>query len=186
MSSCPPPKRDDCPAYPPLDGCAIDNSLARKLIPVANKLRQQFEKFGLRPYRVLLVKTRWSGGVRGEGQEEVTQERELRPTPLVSALDALTETVFPIGDLEQGSLSVTEINGLETEDSLRGFSVDGLPLGPDEQVFFEIEFLKGGRQPSDRRRFTLRGVPTYASDEFMWKLRLERSFADRTQQGAPG
>ena len=157
-------------------------TLVERLLPTVNKLRAIPAKFGLRPYRVRLIKTRWTGGQRGFGVEEVSTIFEITPTPMVSDLSALTETLFPIGVNEQGGINVTEINPTYTEDELRGFT-NGAPPGRDEQIFYEIEFPRQGSAEGDKRRFTLRSAPTYQADNFQWTLRLERAYSDRTRAG---
>ena len=43
-------------------------SLARSFIPLADSLRDMLTKFGLRAYKVTIVRIEWSGGKRGRGR----------------------------------------------------------------------------------------------------------------------
>jgi hypothetical protein len=162
---------------------SITCTLARKLIPVADSLRDLYTVFGLRPYRLKLIKTRWSEGIRGRGVEEVTMERLIEPTPLVLDLSALTEIVQPVGLDEIGTIRVEQISGRYTEDMLRGWDDEGNSPSPDEQVFYEIEFPIPDDADGIRRRFVLRTAPMYFSDKFQWVIMLEKSHEDRARNG---
>ncbi len=161
---------------------SLGHSLAQKLIPTADKIRDLYAKFGLRPYMVRIVKTGWSAGARGKGIENVTVVRELLPVPLVLDIGTLTEILQPIGLDEVGGIQVTQISGTLTEEDLRGLDSAGNPPGKNEQVFYEIEFPKDG--DNARRRFVLRGAPYYQADKFSWSIRLERQHVDRTTNGS--
>jgi hypothetical protein len=162
---------------------SITCTLARKLINTADVLRDLYTVFGLRPYRVKLIKTRWSEGVRGRGIEEVTLERILEPTPLVLDLAALTEIIQPVGLDEVGTIRIEQISGRYTEDILRGFDDEGNPPERGEQFFYEIEFPIPGDADGVRRRFVLRAAPMYFADKFQWVITLEKSHEDRARNG---
>lgn len=162
---------------------SITCTLARQLIGVADNLRDLYTSFGLRPYRLKLIKTKWSGGKRGIGVEEVSFERLIDPTPLVLDLSALQEIVQPVGLDEVGAIRVEQISGRFTEDMLRGHDDLGTPPSADEQVFYEIEFPTPGDGDSFRRRFFLRTAPMYFADRFQWVITLEKSHEDRARSG---
>lgn len=161
-------------------------TLARGLIGVADSLRNLYAAFGLRPYVVRLIKTRWSGGRRGVGAEYVTSDVPLLPVPLVSDISSLSEIVTPAGLDEFGEVALTQLSGAYTEDFLRGHDPEGRPASVDEQVYYEIEFpppCTGA--DGERRRFLLRGAPHYQADAFGWTVRLERARQDRARNGDP-
>jgi len=163
------------------------DTLARTLIPTADVLRNLYTTFGLRPYVVSLVKTRWSGGRRGIGSELLEADPvAILPTPLVSDLTSLSEINTPIGLDEYGEVLLSQVSGVYSEDFLRGHDNDGRPVQTDEQFYYEVEFPPPceGRD-GQRRRFVLRGAPMYYADRFQWNIRLERARQDRTRSGEP-
>lgn len=161
-----------------------NKTLARQLIPVADRIRDLFVRFGTRPYKVRVVRVRWSAGRRGVGAPVIEREMDILPTPLVQDLSTLTEIVQPVGLDEVGSILVSEISGRFTDNDLRFLSADGRPPDPDVEVYYEIEFPKLDGT-SDKRRFFLRSAPHYAAGRFMWQLRLEKAHEDRARNGDP-
>jgi len=163
----------------------FDKSLARSLVCTVDSLRDLYTSFGLRPYLVRIIRTKWSGGRRGAGQESVYREMLLEPTPRVMDLDGLTEILQPVGLDEVGGINVDQISGRYSEDELKGAIPDGDPIDKDENVFYEIEFPQPDGRPNIRRRFLLRSAPFYEADNYQWGVRLERSHEDRSRQGEP-
>ena len=161
----------------------FDKTLARNLIPVADKLRDQFTRFGLRPYKIRVVRIQWSAGDRGVGTPVIISEIDILPTPLVQDLSMVTEIVHPIGLDEAGTIIVSQVSGRFTDEDLRFAGKHGEPPGPDEEVFYEIEFPRADGLPGDKRRFYLRSAPHYYADQFEWHLRLEKSHEDRARNG---
>jgi hypothetical protein len=180
---------------PPLDGgpftdptgLDLKSTLQRKLIPTADKLRDILTKFGMRPYTVKIFRVKWSGGARGVGTPYIIQGSELHllPTPKMTDLNAVQEIVQPVGLDEIGSIQVSQISGQFTEEQLRGLGPDGSEPPPDEEVFYEIEFLRSDGLPGQRRRFQLRGAPQYYAGRFQWIIQLEKAHEDRSRAGAP-
>ena len=163
------------------------DTLAFNLIGVADGLRDLYTQFGLRPYRVALVRTRWSGGRRGIGVEIVISSTNLLPTPKMTDMAALTEINSAIGLDETGEVVLTEVSGAFTEDQLRGHPFgNGEPVFPDEQFYYEIEFPPAcAGKDGERRRFTVKGAPMYFADRFQWNIRLEKQRQDRSRYGDP-
>lgn len=161
----------------------FQRTVVSKLIPTVDTLRDLNSQFGLRPYRVRIVRTRWSDGVRGRGAEYITGEMEILPVPKVEDLSAIAEVLQPIGLDEVGGIRVSEISGRYTEDHLRGRDFDGVAVADDEQVFWEVEFLRSDSRPGERRRFNLRGLPYYDASKLQWIVMLERARGDRTRAG---
>lgn len=160
----------------------LQDTLARRLIGTADRVRDLYTAFGLRPYTFQLIKTRAAQGVRGRGPDEITFIRVIDPTPLVMDLSTVQEIVQPLGLDEVGAIRVEQISGVFTEDQLRGFDDDGNPPSPDEQIFFTVSFPLTGDQ-NFVRRFTLTTAPMYFADRFMWVLNLEKSHQDPARGG---
>jgi hypothetical protein len=173
------------PVYTDPTTLQFNRTLAQKLVPVADRLRDLYTKFGMRPYKVRVVRIRWSAGRRGEGTPIVEAAMDILPTPLVQDLTTMTEIVQPIGLDEVGMIAVSEISGRFTDGQLRAMKADGQPPGPDEEVFYEIEFPKPDGT-IDKRRFYLRAAPHYFAGKFYWQVRLEKAHSDRQENGDPG
>lgn len=161
-------------------------TLARDLVGVADSIRNLYATFGLRPYVVRLIKTRWSGGRRGVGVETLVSDVPLLPVPMVADLSSLNEVNTPIGLDEFGEVAITQLSGAYTEDFLRGHDPQGRPVAVDEQFYYEVEFPPPcAGVEGERRRFVLRGAPMYKADQFQWLLRVERVRQDRARNGDP-
>lgn len=165
----------------------LGKTLAQRLIPVADNIRNLFTRFGLRSYKVRIVRIRWGGGRRGLGVPFLKGTLDILPTPMVQDLSTLTEILTPVGLDETGVIVVSQISGSFTDDQLRFLDEDGQQPGPDEEVFYEIEYPQpdGPRNSSQKRRFVLRGAPNYNPGGFEWTIRLEKSNEDRTRGGDP-
>lgn len=164
----------------------LKGTLAQRLISVADNIRNLNTRFGVRTYKVRVVRVRWSGGQRGRGVPVEARVMDILPTPLVQDLTSLTEVLTPIGLDEAGVISVSEISGTFSDNQLRFLDDDGEQPGPDEEVFYEIEYPQpDGSDKSIRRRFFIRGVPYYDGGRFQWRIRLEKSNEDRARNGDP-
>lgn len=161
----------------------IKSTLAQKLIPVADSIRNLNTRFGLRSYKLRIVRVRWSGGRRGMGYPVVDATMDILPTPLVQDLTTVTEILNPVGLDEAGMIGVSEISGRFTDAELRLAFDDGEPPGPDEEVFYEIEYPQPEDKDSIKRRFSLRGAPYYDAGQFQWRIRLEKANEDRSAAG---
>jgi len=103
-------------------------TLAHKLTPKADRIRQFKTKFGLRSKRVFLVWTQWSGEIRGEGDERERARVELLPTPRVSDLTAISRQPRPTGIWPEGTLRVDEISAAAyNRDNLKGLTIPDVP-----------------------------------------------------------
>lgn len=178
-------------------------SLAAELVPLADELRDMLTDFGFRPYKVRIVRVRWSGTTRGEGVAVVESSLDLMPTPLVQDLSGVAEIAQAAGLDEVGSVMLSEVSGRYTEEQL--LFLDRQGVGPDAsvEVFYEVEFPQPAAPPdaaqalgqapsghaaarSKRRRFFLRGAPQYLPLKLQWVVRLERAHNDRDADGGPG
>lgn len=189
----------------PLIGNEARRSLANRLAPVGDRLRQMNTRFGVRPYRVFLNWTLWSGTETGQGYETLKQRIELLPTPLVESLDNIAFSPWHAGTLQVGSLRVSQISNVQyNEDILRGFDTtlitkrDGLDLTarnvtiPEPWDFFYevVEDARAGPVP-DRPRFRLANVPFRRPGKLDWTVTLEKTDRQRTREdtsayGSPG
>lgn len=160
----------------------LAKTLAQRFIPLADSLRDLCTKFGMRPYKLRVVRARWMGGRRGVGSPMIEQSLDILPTPLITDLSTLTEVVHPVGLDESGSILVTEISGRFTDNDLRLRGAQE-PDDPAVEVFYEIEFPQPGGADSIKRRFYSRSAPHYNSGRLQWQLRLERAHPDRDMDG---
>lgn len=159
-------------------------TLARDFVDLADDLRDMLTQFGLRTYKVSMIRLQWSGGRRGRGAPIIVSEEALLPTPKISSLDALTELVQPVGVDELGAIELTQISGRYTEEQLTGKGVDGSPIPPNEEFFYEIEFFPQAG-PSKKRRFQTKTAPNYFPGKLQWVLRLEKANDNRALNGDP-
>jgi hypothetical protein len=200
---CQIPPRD--PSIRALTGNEPQRSLANRLAPLGDRLRQLNTRFGVRPYRVFLNWTLWSGNETGQGYETLKQRIELLPTPLVESLDKLAFSAWHAGVLQVGSFKVSQVsNYAYTEDLLRGFdtclisNLAGLDLlannvtVPEPWDFFYevVEDSRGGPTP-DRPRFRLANTPFREPGKLQWTFMLERTDRQRRRNdlstfGQPG
>ena len=167
------------------DPARFGSSLAQRLIPTVDGIRDLATSLGMRPYRVSIVRTRWSGGKRGSGVEQVVCETLIEPTPKVTDMSGVAEMLSPVGIDELGSIVVTQISGRYTEEFLRGIGDDGKQPASDEQVYYEVVFFKPGDGDGERRRFTIKSAPSYRPGGVQWSVNLERTREARDRSGAP-
>lgn len=195
----------------PLDPEQARHTLAHRLGRRVDRIRQFSTRFGLRPYRVSLVWTRWTGHERGQGTErEIPGGRiEILPTPQVLNIDGGIYSLMSGGTIPVGSVRVKRISTLYTMDQLVGFaiptdefteennpprrssareqppkpSVTDLPQPFD----FHWEIREDGRgdDPSPRWRFRLLSWPWRHAGGVEWQAMLERVSDDDTRDGSP-
>jgi|HubBroStandDraft_4_1064222.scaffolds.fasta_scaffold128350_3 hypothetical protein len=190
-----------------LDPHQARESLAHRLAPRVDRLRQRVVRAGLRPYRVALVWTRWAGQERGEGQERPLGRIEILPSPKVTSLDNVAYRLFSGGTLPVGSVRITEISALYTSDQLRGLAVPTpefiarndpprpesaacLPPRLDDRglpdpLDFYWEVWEDGRgdDPAERMKFRLMAVPMRMAGGVQWAALLERVSVDALRDG---
>lgn len=168
-----------------LEGQALTKTVIARLNPVADILRDLKTKpFGARPYQVKLIWTRWSGGERGVGVEEVAAEQMILPTPEIENLNAIALTLQSNGTDEIGVVTVSEISPRYTEDWLLGRLGDGTPVPDDQNFYWEI-FFPRPTEPGPRRRFIPVSAPSLQATSFEWTIRLIHVAEDRTRAGTP-
>lgn len=198
----------------PLKPGQVGRTLADRLIPLADSVRQLYTDFGLRPYRIFLVWIEWKpeGAVLGgqldfdevgAGEPTLVREIELLPTPRVE-LGGVGKDFDAVGTTERGSVGVSEISESYSEDQLTGLLNEFRdPKYPDTlrqgiDFFWEIREERPpqglGRQfgPCDssggyqtvRRRFHVSGVPVRQADRFQWFVSLIRADGERSRSGS--
>lgn len=167
------------------DAQTLACTLGQKLIPAVDRIRDLYTRFGARPYRVHIVRTRSSGPTRGVGVEQVVQELELLPVPMVVDMRSLTEMVTPVGVNEQGIVQLQYISGRYTEEQLLGFGPSGAPVAPNETVYYEITFFRRDGRPAERRRFVRDSVPSYNALQFQWMVTLVSALENRSRDKSP-
>ena len=161
-------------------------TLVNRFVKLADRLRQLNTKFGLRPYRVFLVWSKWTGEERGEVNEVEALRIEILPTPKVSSLDSVALNPMSAGIVPVGSLRVTEVSGAFTQDVLMGKK---LPVLHEETIpepwefFYEVvEDGRGDPEPV-RSKFRLMSTPFRNAENVEWNVTLERVSEDRDRKG---
>lgn len=167
-----------------LDATSFANTLTQKLVPCVDKLRDLNTKLGARPYQVALVHTRWTGGSRGEGAEEVLKRELILPTPDVPNIDAIARELQSVGQNEGGTVRVLEISPAYSEECLTGLGSLGEPVPDDQNFYWEITLLRNQRAPL-HRRFVLRSPPKLDATNMQWVVSLLRADEDRARNGDP-
>lgn len=168
----------------------MPQTLAGRLVPVADKLRNLKARFGIRPYRVFLVHAVWTGGKRGVGNQVILSRRELLPPPRVRDFDAVARNLRATGLTEEGDIVVDEISAKYAEDDLMGrtpFFED--PEHPrsgrrDVEFWWETQEARAVARPTVIRRFSPPArVPTLSRDGLQWRATLTKQGEDRGRNG---
>lgn len=167
-----------------LKGPQIDHTVIASLTPCVDQIRDIYTQFGARPYTVSLIWTRWSGGQRGIGVEEVAELEQILPTPKIGPLTAIDTNVSPVGTEELGNIRLSEISPRYTEDRLNGISSDGTQTPEDQNFYYEVVYLRADG-PGVRRRFTPSGTPSYDPLKFQWVVNLSKQYDDRARNQDP-
>lgn len=157
---------------------AWKNTIAGRMGGVVDRLRDLKTRAGQRPYQVLTVRTRWTGGERGSGDEQVLAETVLLPTPDVGDLTRLSLTVDAWGAHEMGDLTVVELSPALTEEALTGGEI-----AADESFYWEVRLSRDAGSPR-RRRFTVKSAPSYDASKFQWTVTLTATASTRAPDGS--
>lgn len=163
-------------------------TLANKLVPVVDRIRHLSALFGVRPYRVFLVHSTWTGGESGVGNE-VVRAREIVPPPRVKEIGSMTEVLEATGTTETGDVEVDRISARYTEDDLLGRTPD--LRDPNAQrttvegadFFWEVIETRPSTPYPVVRRFAVRGVPELRRGAAEWVVRLVKQDYDRGRRG---
>lgn len=158
----------------PLTPQEASSSLAHRMAGRADRLRQIATKFGLRPYRVFLVWTRWTGGEHGAGVERELRRVELLPSPAVRTSvqrTLLNPGVFPTGTVSVSKVSATYQGAMLTgEQPPAGQPGEGLSKPWD----FFYELRTDGRQGDSpvSKRYRLADDPSMLPGNMEWVFAL--------------
>lgn len=183
------------PRVKPLTAFEAKHSLAHRRFAgtpekrgIADKIRQLNTKLGIRPNRVFLVWTQFSGVDRGEGAERELARVELLPTPKVQDLTSIALNPYSAGKLPVGSVRIDEISaGAYTADQLKGLKIPGLKdeyiLPPN--VSFFIEMYEDGRGDPEpvRMRYRVMAGPFRNAGNVCWTMILDRASEDESREG---
>jgi hypothetical protein len=144
---------------------------------VVDRVRQIATNQGLRPYRVALVWTTWTGTERGEGLEKEFARVELLPTPKVISLDSIAMSPQAAGMLPMGSIRVEKISVTNTLDRLKGKS---FPTPHEQHIpdnigfYYEVKEDGRGDFEPEIARFRLASEPFRRAGHVDWVVNLER------------
>lgn len=175
------------PRVRPLRQGEAQRTLAHRLAPRVDRLRQLNTRFGLRPYRVFLVWTKFGGAERGEGDENLIKREELLPTPKVTDLNAVSKTLYTVGVLPVGTIRVEEISATYTADFLEGKIIEpGKPIPQPYSFFYEVvEDDRGGTAQTERAKYRIAMKPFRMPGKVQWTITLERMSDDLDRDGTP-
>lgn len=197
------------PRVRPLTPEQARSTFANRFSRLTDRTRQFATKFGVRPNRVFLRWTKWSGTERGEGQEQTVLTFEILPTPRVTSLDMLTFSLAHAGVIPVGSVRVDRISvALFTSDILLGKAWPNAHSKPGEErktlmpivapmpgmhrsephipepyeFFWEVVEDGRGDDPAKRHKFRPMSAPFRRAGKVDWTIMLERVSLDRTRQ----
>lgn len=177
------------PKPQPLQPFQARRTLANRLSPTADRLRQFCTKFGIRPYRVFLVWTVFDGEERGEGTERELARVELLPTPKTAELTSLQQGPYVGGVLATGTVKLDRISAGYTAAQLTGLQVPGRgqELDMPENVDFWYEMREDGRGTDlpVPQRFRLSSAPFRAAGRVCWTVILETQNEATGMDGQP-
>jgi hypothetical protein len=156
--------------------------LGRKLAP---RLFQLNTRFGVRPYLVDLVWSKWTGKERGEGDEKLIRKLPLLPTPLVD-LSGITYEGSPVGRVPTGMTTMREVALTWEVDVLQGLRIpkpfeDVLPDPYD--FYYEVHTDDRTGPLPQHMKFRLAKVPFLDAANVQWVLTLERMSEDAERNG---
>jgi hypothetical protein len=164
-------------------------TLANRLGPRVDRLRQFGTKFGVRSYRVFLCWDKFSGDEYGDGERKHIARIEILPTPRVRSLDGVSLNSMNAGMVPIGSVRLDLVSVTYTYDTLRG---KVLPVKHEDHIpepwdfYYEIvEDGRGDPQPV-RSMFRLLSEPHRAAGSVSWQLMLQRISGDNKRNGASG
>jgi len=173
------------PKFDKPDVATLRKSILHKLVPVIDSARNIATRVGARPYSVTLVRTRWTGGRRGQGVEEVQTETPLEPTPKVDGIAGLAEELRPVGVEEIGAgIIVTQISARYTREALLGQQGDGTGLDLDESFWWEVAYHHPSLDKPMRRRFVPATTPEYDPGSLQWRVGLVKQTNQRGRDGS--
>lgn len=174
----------------PPDAALVPQTLAGRLVPVVDKIRNLNVRLGVRPYRVFLVHAIWTGGKRGIGQREIHSRLELLPVPRVRDVSSVSRNLRATGTTEEGDIVIDRISVKYTEDDLVGKTPDlrdpdhRRTSRPDVEFWWEVEESRpSSPRPSIRRFSPPARVPALSPGRLEWRVTLTKQAGDRNRNG---
>ena len=170
-----------------LSATQAKRTLAHRLVGRVDRVRQIATRLGVRPYRVALVWTTFTGEERGEGREVEVKRIELLPTPKVESLDNILFNPMSIGVMPVGLIRLSLVSGSYTSDQLSGNWVPTPHETPPGQYSFYYEIQEDGRGDPDPvpMRYRLAARPMRRAGQVAWNIMLERTGSDHDNDMAP-
>jgi len=167
----------------PLADHELSGTLTTRLIPLVDRIRHLYTRFGQRPYRVFLVHLQWSGRLIGEGSPVVLSRRELLPTPRVLDMSATNEVLRAFGNTEEGGLTVDQISMKYSEDDLLGRTPDLINPATPRTSMKNVEFFWEVSEDNKRipRRYVPNAVPMIGKDRFQLRISLTKQDSNRAR-----
>lgn len=185
-SGSPLPTLGVMPRIKALQPSEAKRTLVNRFGPRVDRLRQLATKFGLRPYRVFMVWSRFSGGEEGAGEKVILRREEIVPTPKVEGLDSTRFVMSHPGVIPEGTARLSQISIQYTSDHLRGLWI---PEQHEDRIepgyAFEYEIVEDGRGDSQPVRclYRLSSQPERQAGKVGWVLTLERVSGDLERNG---
>lgn len=173
----------------PPEPARMPQTLAGRLVPVADKLRNLKARFGIRPYRVFMVHATWTGGKRGVGNQVITSRREILPVPRVREIDSVARALRATGLTEEGDLVIDEISAKFAEDDLTGRTPDLVnpenlrTSRSDVEFWYEVQEARASAPTVIRRFSPPVRTPSLSRDGLQWKVTLTKQGEDRGRNG---
>jgi hypothetical protein len=144
----------------------LDN-LVDDLVPVVDSLRADlYQSMGNRQFNVHVIKRRWSGAERGDGDVTVLSDITLSPMP--NFVDETTWELMSHGRVEEGEAGLTEVSLTYSEDELTGGT-----LAVNEECYLAVVDARG--QGVTPMYFVISRPPVTDRDQNIgWVLALKR------------
>lgn len=165
-------------------------TLAGRLVPVVDRIRQLSATLGVSIYRVFMVHIYWTGRKRGEGDPVVISRREIEPMPRVRDMSSVRRVPQPTGLTEEGDIIIDRISARYTEDDLIGNTPDLLnPVVPRAKLrsvefFYEVqENRNSGPRPVPARFSPPVTKPMLSRGGLEWRITLTRAGVDSSRRG---
>lgn len=171
----------------PLPAQQVATSLAGRLVPVVDRIRQLNTRLGLRPYRVFVVHIQWTGAKIGLGQSQEISRREILPTPRVRDISSTSEVYTNMGRVEEGGIVIDQVSAQWAEDDLMGKTPDLLdPAVPrsgkrNAEFFYEVVENRAMVTNPLPRRYVPSAAPTLSRDGFAWRIVLSKVMSNRSR-----
>jgi hypothetical protein len=157
------------PAFTSPSSAVLRNALTGKLAPLADRVRDLATKLGVRPNAVFIVRTRWTGGSRGDGVEEVVSEVEILPAPKVEGLEGLGVELHATGtEFTTTGVVLTQISA----DRYVSDDLTGGDIAPNEGFYYEIVFNHPREARPIRQRFVVVTAPEFRPGAVQWVVGL--------------